>query len=306
MAQEIDTNAYTTPFILTKSTHRDPYPAILPSNPSNTQKGKIILITGGGSGIGAAAALVWARASAAGIVLTGRRVDRLDKVASEIRAINSETTVLTVKSDMSNDADVKNLFQKTQETFGRAPDVLLLNHGVLEENAPIGETPADAWWSYLSINLKGIYSAIYHYVNSQADPSNPTGTIITVNSGLAGLIDTGISAYSIGKLAGQRLNEYVDATYPNLRIFTTMPGVVATDMPSEKFAPFCLDHADLTGMLALYLSQPRADYLRGSMISVNWDVEEMEEHKEEIKEKGLLKLSWLPILPIGGGKGLGN
>lgn len=39
-------------------------------------------------------------------------------------------------------------------------------------------------------------------------------------------------------------------------------------------------------------------------MSVNWDVEELEQFQKEIREKNLLKLSWIPILPIGGGKGL--
>jgi len=40
------------------------------------------------------------------------------------------------------------------------------------------------------------------------------------------------------------------------------------------------------------------------MVGVNWDVLEMEKHKEEILEKKLLWTSWLPILPVAGGKGL--
>lgn len=83
-----------------------------------------------------------------------------------------------------------------------------------------------------------------------------------------------------------------------------MPGIVATEMPSEAFLPYALDHVDLTGMLSLYLVQTRADYLRGSTVSVNWDVEELEAHKDEILEKKLLKTSWLPVLPVGGGNGL--
>lgn len=97
----------------------------------------------------------------------------------------------------------------------------------------------------------------------------------------------------------------MNVEYPKLRMFTTMPGIVATDMPPDNFRPFAHDHVDLTGMLALYLAQPRADYLKGTIISVNWDVTEMEAHKEEIEEKKLLKASWLPVLPFGGGKGLG-
>lgn len=51
--------------------------------------------------------------------------------------------------------------------------------------------------------------------------------------------------------------------------------------------------AEMTGGLSLYLDTPRADFLRGSYVSVNWDVEEMEEHAEEIKEKKLLSTAFL-------------
>jgi hypothetical protein len=86
-----------------------------------------------------------------------------------------------------------------------------------------------------------------------------------------------------------------------------MPGIVSTAMAegNDFWVPFAKDHVDLTGMLALYLAQPRADYLKGGMIGVNWDVDEMEEHKDEIVSKKLLETSWLPVLPFGGGKGLG-
>jgi hypothetical protein len=84
-----------------------------------------------------------------------------------------------------------------------------------------------------------------------------------------------------------------------------MPGIAPTEMPTEFWRPFALDHVDLVGMLALYLVQPRADFLKGSMVGVNWDVEELEQHKEEIVSKKPLQTSWLPILPFNGGKGLG-
>lgn len=121
MSEQFDPHYYTTPFALTKTIRRDPYPAILPSNPANSQKGKIILITGGGSGIGRAAALVWARASASGIVLAGRRLEKLQSVASEIQIINSETKVLSVSTDIGSEEDIKKLYAETKAVFGRVP-----------------------------------------------------------------------------------------------------------------------------------------------------------------------------------------
>jgi hypothetical protein len=53
MAQEIDPNQYTYPFQLTKSMHRDPYDELLPSKASNSQKGRIVIITGAYGGVGA-------------------------------------------------------------------------------------------------------------------------------------------------------------------------------------------------------------------------------------------------------------
>ena len=56
------------------------------------------------------------------------------------------------------------------------------------------------------------------------------------------------------------------------------------------FAYFAKDSQDLTAGVTLYLQKAEADHLRGGYISVNWDVGEMEAHREEIVKKELLKL----------------
>jgi hypothetical protein len=163
---------------------------------------------------------------------------------------------------------------------------------------------------------------IHYYIKSQPDLKNPSGTIITVSPGLAGVTQPTGSAYSINKLGEHRFGEFVDAgmfsirqyivldtdfyctEYPNLRVFTTMPNTVGTDMPSNALLPYALDHVDLTGMLSLYLTQPRVDYLKACLVGVSWDMEELEAHKDEILSKKLLRTSWLPILPFGRGNGL--
>ena len=301
---EVDSLAYTKPFQLTKTIHRDPYDALSPSKPENSAAGKIIIITGGGTGVGAAAAMVWARAGAEGVVLAGRRLEKLEETAEKVRSTNNgRTKVLSVQTDLIKDKDVENLFKQTINTFGRIPDVVLANAGIVQ-NLPIGEHAVDDWWNIVSINLKGVYSVAHHFIKSQTDPKNPKGTFITTNSGLGGIIEPKNSSYSIAKLGAQRLIEYLHVEYPTLRSFTVLPGVIMTDMPPADYRPYAKDHAELTGMLALYLASPQGDYLKGMVASVNWDVKEMEANKERIVQEELLKIKWVPVLPASGGKGL--
>lgn len=91
--------------------------------------------------------------------------------------------------------------------------------------------------------------------------------------------------------------------YPTLRTFTMLPGIVPSDLSdNDAFAPFAKDEGELSGVLGLYLACTRGDYLKGSLVSINWDLEEMEAHKEEILG-GLLKIKWVPALPCSGGSG---
>ncbi|KAK3062026.1 hypothetical protein LTR53_019554, partial [Teratosphaeriaceae sp. CCFEE 6253] len=103
-----------------------------------------------------------------------------------------------------------------------------------------------------------------------------------------------------------RYMEFLQVEYPSLRAFTLLPGIVNTDMlhiTDPQFMRFAKDEAELTGALVLYLASSRADYLKGSLTSINWDVEEMEAKKQEI-EAGLLKINWIPTLPVSGGSGI--
>lgn len=84
------------------------------------------------------------------------------------------------------------------------------------------------------------------------------------------------------------------------------PGIVQTPLQAEapEFNKYAHDDADLTGWLCLYLCSPRADYLKGGLASVNWDIDEMEAHKDEIVQHRSLDIKWVPILPASGGSGL--
>src|SRR5260370_18733813 len=79
-----------------------------------SSNGKVTLITGGGSGIGKAAAVALAKEGFAAVI-AGRRPDRLEEVAREIEGSGGQ--VLAVPTDVTEQAPVKNLFAKTKERF---------------------------------------------------------------------------------------------------------------------------------------------------------------------------------------------
>jgi len=296
--------AWTLPFQLTKKIHRKVPDILLPEREENSQRGKIVVITGGGTGIGAAAARVWVRAGAAGIVIAGRRKEKLDETVHALEEQQNGTTkILAVVADIKIEREVEALFQEVNKAFGRPADVLIANAAWQPKFKPLAEESVTTWWSVYETIVFGLHNTIVAWIRSQPDPKNPVGTVIHVNSGLAGMVVPGNSAYATSKLACHRYMEFVGTEYPGIRSFTLLPGIVLTAMAENKgFDMYAIDEAEQTGALALYLASSRADYLKGSLTSVNWDLEEMEARKEDI-EQGLLNIKWVPILPTSGGSG---
>lgn len=117
--------------------------------------------------------------------------------------------------------------------------------------------------------------------------------MISISSGSAGVTFSGESAYSIAKMANTRLIEYLHVEYPSIRAFSLAPGLVNTrDMPAELRA-MAIDTMELVGGNTLYLSTEKAEHIRGGWMNSHWDVEEMEDHAKEIKEKSLLRTRFL-------------
>jgi len=295
MAEQVNPDEMTLGSQFVKGMHRKVYPAIDPTNPNNSAAGKKVLITGASRGIGKAIALSWARAGAAGIIVTGRAVKDLEAVAAELRETSPKTDVVALTADVTSEDAIVELYAKSKAHFGII-DVLICNAGVFNGGKTdfpiIGTMDPKRWWFDLEVNVRGPYLMIHHFIK-QFNGAEPTGTVIMLTSVAAGFLVPGVSAYSISKLVDFRLVEYLDVEQPGIRAFAVHPGFVPTAMELDAFAAYTIDSPELTGGLSLYLSTPRADHLRGRYISVNWDVDDMEKHKEEIIEKGLLKTAFL-------------
>ncbi|KAF2006227.1 NAD(P)-binding protein [Amniculicola lignicola CBS 123094] len=281
----------------TPTMHRQVYPAIKATNRNLSAAGKTVLITGATRGIGKAIAVAWAQAGASSIVITGRAENLLKEVSDELKKISPKTKILALKSEATSEEDAKKVWAKVQEVVGII-DVLICNAGIFSEGRnglPVtGLIEPSLWWSDLETNVRGPYLQIYHFLQQKlVQNQKPKGTVIILSSAAASFTMPGMSSYALSKLAGARQAEFLHVEHEGVRAFSLHPGIVPTTISPELFQKQAVDPPEMAGGLSLYLATPKAEFLRGSYITVNWDVEEMERNAEEIKEKRLLKTAFL-------------
>ncbi|EDV94831.1 3-oxoacyl-[acyl-carrier-protein] reductase FabG [Drosophila grimshawi] len=116
--------------------------------------GKVVLITGASSGIGAATALKFAKHGAC-LALNGRNVKNLQQVADECSAAAGGVMPTLVVGDISKEADTERVWHETIQKFGKL-DVLVNNAGIIETGS-IENTSLDQYDRVMNTNLRAIY-----------------------------------------------------------------------------------------------------------------------------------------------------
>lgn len=168
-------------------------------------KGKTALVTGGGRGIGRTIALAYAK-EGADIAVAARTKSEIEKVAGEIED-SYNRTCLTVKADITNSADVKNMVEETIKRLGRI-DILVNNAGMTDKKQrSVKDLPEKIWRRIISINLTGIFlcskAVLFHMAERKR------GNIINITS-LLGQKERAIpggSAYCASKFGVEGLTE---------------------------------------------------------------------------------------------------
>jgi NAD(P)-dependent dehydrogenase (short-subunit alcohol dehydrogenase family) len=191
---------------------------------------KVALVTGGTSGIGKATALAFGAAGAK-VVFSGRREEEGEDVANLIRSSGAEC--LFVRSDVSNETDVKELIQKTVATYGRL-DVAFNNAGIESPTKPLHEHSLEHFDNLMAINVRGLFMCMKSEIQQML--TQGTGVIIN-NSSIAGLMGfAGISPYNASKHAVMGLTRAAALDYAKqgIRINAVNPGAIATEM-TDRF-----------------------------------------------------------------------
>jgi NAD(P)-dependent dehydrogenase (short-subunit alcohol dehydrogenase family) len=117
------------------------------------ESGKIIIVTGAGSGIGKASALALLAAGYK-VVLAGRKSETLDAVAAQWQGDPAQ--VLCCPADVCDETSVRHLFDTAVEQFGRV-DVLFNNAGISAFSVPLDELPLSKWREVVDTNLTGMF-----------------------------------------------------------------------------------------------------------------------------------------------------
>jgi NAD(P)-dependent dehydrogenase (short-subunit alcohol dehydrogenase family) len=248
--------------------------------------GKVAIITGGGTGIGAETARTFTRHGAAGIVLAARTVADIESVAAELREIatdvgNTDLRVLPVRTDVKDEASVVAMVEATMAAFGRV-DVLINNAGGTRMG-PLEKTPTKAWDSVFDLNAKGPFlctrEAGQHMIAAGS------GVIVNLSSG-AGM--TGVrygAGYSAAKAALQMFTRVTAAEWGQhgIRVNCIAVGAIASERASNAWDvagidPGLIGSSTTLGRVGvpsevaypiLFLSTDASSYITGQTFSVD-------------------------------------
>ena len=243
-------------------------------------KGKVALVTGGGSGIGRAAALAYAREGAR-VVVVDLDAERGQATVNAIG--NVDSAAMFVKADVSRQSDVETMINRTVDAYGRL-DCAFNNAGI---EGAVGVATADypehTWDHVINVNLKGVWLCMKHELAQMLRQGG--GTIVNTAS-VAGLVGgTFGSAYYASKHGVVGLTKAAAVEYGGsaIRVNAVCPGVIRTEMAERlisgrkelesKIASLHplgrLGTSEEVAETVIWLSSDEASFVTGQAIAVD-------------------------------------
>ena len=242
-------------------------------------KGRVVVVSGASSGLGAQMAKGYAK-QGADLVITARRIERLEKLAEEIRQMGVKC--LPIKCDVTNVEDVNNAAKKAEEEFGKV-DVLVNCAGSAKNNGVINKTDEE-WQFTIDTALTSVFYVTRAFANIMK--KNNYGRIINIASmyGLVGNSAMDTVAYHSSKGGVVNFTRAVAAELAkyNITCNAICPGYFATELTedtlkTEEFTNYMkatvpLGRYGKEGELnagAIFLASDEASYVTGVILPID-------------------------------------
>jgi NAD(P)-dependent dehydrogenase (short-subunit alcohol dehydrogenase family) len=191
---------------------------------------QVALITGAGSGIGKATALLFAKEGAK-IAALGRGMDDLKQTVSEIQQAGSEA--IAISTDISQPEEMQQAIEQIINQWGRL-DIVFANAGINGVWAPLEELDPDEWKKTIDVNLTGTYLTVKYAVPHLKKQG---GSVIVTSSvnGTRMFSNTGATAYACTKAAQVAFTKMValELAKHRIRVNVICPGAIDTDINSS-------------------------------------------------------------------------
>lgn len=269
--------------------HTDTYPFIDPSKYVGTLKGKVVLITGAGRGIGRATALAFAAAGAS-VACMSRTPSDVETVVEEI-ASRGHPKASVIVGDVTDPFAPARVTREVEAALGPI-DVLINNAGISRISDIEHEKDMSTAFHVINVNIQGTLAFTHAVLPSMI--ARKSGTIINIVSVLATISLPYFSAYSCAKAGLIRATEIMDMEFRqhSINSYAVAPGMVAdttlgqgalnldafekvNDVKRfvEGFAPSMTDELSLpANTLVALVAEPLAKHMSGKYIDVTQDL----------------------------------
>ena len=198
-------------------------------------KGRTILVTGAGSGIGRTAALTFARHGAT-VILLGRTISKLESVYDEIEENGwPKPAIYPMNLEGAAENDYIQLAETIEQEFGKL-DGLLHNAGLLGELKPIGQYPTETWLQLMQVNLNAPFIMTRELLPLLREAKS--ASVIFTSSGVGHKGRANWGAYSVSKFATEGLMQVMadeEQGVSNVRLNTINPGGTRTAMRASAY-----------------------------------------------------------------------
>lgn len=194
-------------------------------------KDKVAVITGATSGIGRAAAILFAREGAK-VVVVGRREAAGEETVRRIKAMGGES--IFVRADISKADEIKTMVDQTVQTY-RKIDILFNNAGILPDASKkeLIDLSEEVWDQVMEVNVKGVFLTSKYVIPEMVKTGG--GSIINTSSNVGHIAMKNRSVYVTSKGGVTLLTKAMALDYApyNIRVNCVCPALVETEMASE-------------------------------------------------------------------------